>query len=243
MNLELSGLEGVREGMREPIQRFAARIQDLAGANAQSLTLIGEIVTPQFDDRRHKARSVLVVNTVDLNMLRELSKEGARWGKSHIAAPLIMTLDYIRASQDSFPLEFLEIRQFHQVLFGPDPFNDLKLEDVHIRLQCEREMKTILLGLRQSLLACGGRDREIGRISEDAATALVRTLRGILWLNRKKEAKPADAVVAEAGMLLGRSLPGIKEALLPQGHRDWDAYRALYADVEALLKERVDASS
>lgn len=240
MGFELTGLDLCHKDIHEPLQRFATRIGELVGPGALSLSLIGAAATPFHDPRRHIVRTALVLDSVDLIMLKEFSKEGPRWAKHRIAAPLVLTPDYIRASLDSFSLEFLEIQQHHRTLFGPDPFVDLSFRDADIRLQCERELKTILLGLRQSLLSCAGRDRELARIGEEAADTLVRTLRGLLWLKGRREAKPAEEVIADVGALLGRSLPGIKEALVPDGHRDWDAFRALYSDVESLLKEQVD---
>ena len=68
-------------------------------------------------------------------------------GKAKIAAPLIMTQDYIQNSLDSFPLEFLEIQQHHLCLFGQDSFAELSFYQPHLRLQCERELKSMLIGM------------------------------------------------------------------------------------------------
>ena len=63
---------------------------------------------------------------------------------------------------------------------------------------------------------------------------MTRTLCGLLWLNGIREAKPAREVLAEAERKLDRKLPGVRSALDPAAVHGWEAFQALYRDVEAL---------
>jgi hypothetical protein len=192
------------------------------------------VVAGYFDPQRHTVRNVLVLKRVDLDMLQALSRHGAKLGKNHIAAPLVMTASYIRDSLDAFPLEFLEVQQQHVTLFGPDAFADLAFEEGDVRLQCERELKVILIGLRQGLLASMGNERALGELEVDAAAGLLRTLRGMLWLKGQREAKPAGEVVAAVETLTGRRLDGLRTALDPTAERGWPVFELLYRDVAEL---------
>jgi len=234
MAQELAGLDRVVETMRQPLQDYTQLVQGLAGANAKSLALFGAIATGSFDASRHTARNVLVVTRVDLSMLRKLAEQGTRLGKSSIAAPLVMTPEYIAASLDTFPLELLEIHQNHLVVFGEDHFNDLSFDEGHIRLQCERELKTVLIGLRQGLLAAAGREKFLGALEVDAAEGLMRTLRGMLWLKGQKDPKPAPDVLTAVEKIAGRKLAGVRAALDRAAHHGWSEFESLYCDVEAL---------
>lgn len=229
-----AALDQVIEPMREPLRRFTGLVRELAGENAKSLSLIGAIAAGSFDANRHTARSVLVLEKVDLSMLRRLAEHGAQLGKDRIAAPLVMTPAYIEASLDTFPLELIEIKQNHVTLFGPDFFEELKFEEPDVRLQCERELKSVLIGLRQGLLASAGREKVLGAIDAQAGEKLIRTLRGMLWLKGKQEGKPAQEVVADAEALLDRKLPGLRIALDPSVERTWSKFEQLYDDVAAL---------
>lgn len=227
------------DAMREPIRHFSALVHTLAGADARALTLFGPIVTDQFDPARHTARSVLVVSDVDLGVLRRLAEHGAKLGASAIAAPLVMTPDYIRHSLDTFPLELIEIMQQHRTVFGEDFFVDLTFEDAHVRLQCERELKAVLIGLRQGLLAAAGRKKFIEALEVDVGTGLARTLRGMLWLKGDRDAKPATEVLSAVERITDRKLPGVRSAFDPSGQHGSDEFDLLYRDV-ALLGEVVD---
>lgn len=234
MGEESSGWNRVAASMRQPLQRYAELVKELAGSNAKALTLFGAVVAGSFDPSRHTARSVLVVDRVDLSMLRRLAERGVKFGKARIAAPLVMTSSYIKGSLDTFPLELIEIKQQHATVFGNDDFTDLSFEDAHVRLQCERELKTILIGLRQGLLAAAGREKFLGALEMDVAEGLMRTLRGLLWLKGRKEAKPAAEVVTDVEKTVDRKLAGVRTALDPAAHHGWDEFETLYRDVEAL---------
>lgn len=233
-------LDQLPASMRQPIQAYAQTVQSLAGGNALALTLYGAIAAGVFDPKLHTARSVVVLDRLDLEMLRSLAKEGPRMGKARIAAPLIMTPDYITASMDSFPLEFLEIQMRHLCVFGRDYFQDLALQENHVRLQCERELKTILIGMRQSLLAAAGKEKLLGEIEADVAERLVRTLRGLLWLHGQRDATPAAQAVSEIEHSINRELPGVRGAIRVGKEHGWSEFKTLYDDVDA-LRTVVDA--
>ncbi len=231
---ETSILDAIIEQLREPVSDFSDLVQQLSGSNAESLTIFGALAGGSFDPKRHTVRSVLVLDKIDLDLLRRLAEEGERLGKSGFAAPLIMTPDYIAASLDTFPLELIEIHQCHVNVFGTDHFGDLKFEDHHVRLQCEREFKSILISLRQGLLAAAGRENVLEAVEVDIAEQLVRTLRGMLWLKGSRDAKPAPAVVDEVSAMIDRRLDGARAALDPHVRHGWEAFQKLYQDVAAV---------
>lgn len=220
--------------MRERVGSYARLIQELFGESGKALTVFGSVLLDGFNVDRDTVRSVLVVERIELPLLRRLADRGAKLGKSGVAAPLMMTPEHIRTSLDTFPLELLEIQQQHVTLFGQDYFSELTFDNAHIRLQCERELKRVLIGMRQGLLASAGRERLVPEIGKDAADDLVRTLRGLLWLKGHKEFKSAIEVVGQIETLTTRKLPGLRGAVhtaMPAGWADFDR---LYLDVENL---------
>lgn len=234
MGEQVASSSRIAESMRRPIQDYSDLIKQHAGNRAQSLTLFGAIISDSFDPSRHTARSVLVLDAVDLALLRKIALQGAKLGKARISAPLVMTPKYIKSSLDTFPVELIEISQHHLTLFGEDCFADLSFDNSHIRLQCERELKTILIGLRQGLLAAAGREKFISAVETDIGEALMRTLRGMLWLKGIKEAKPAAEVLSEVEKIADRKLSGVRNALDTSAHHGWEEFERLYRDVEAL---------
>jgi hypothetical protein len=227
-------LERIVESLHEPVREYAQLIDEIAGASAEAVVIYGAAVDGPFDRAVHTARSVVIVKSVDLEILRRISTHGARLGKLRISAPLIMTTPYIQASCDTFPLEFIEIAQHHAMLFGEDVFGSLTFVDSHVRLQCERELKVLLIGMRQGMLAAAGREKVLGALEIDVADSLIRTLRGMLWLKDSKEDQPTSGIVSAIEQRCDRSLKGVRAALDRSGEHGWAQFHELYEDLEAL---------
>lgn len=227
-------LNHVPPAMQAPLRSYAERVEQLTADNLAGLTIFGEVLRSEFDASNAAAASVLVLQRNDLTSLRRLAEHGPTLGRRRIAAPLVMTPVYIAASRDTFPLELLEIHQRHATLCGHDYFAELPLQSEHVRLQCEREFKRILIQLRQALLAAAGREAVLGEAVVAAGPHVLRTLRGLLWLKGAKDWQPDDALVADGEKLAGRPLGGLRGAIHAPGQHGWADFTALYEDAEKL---------
>lgn len=224
----------VAPSMQAALRGLTELVSREAGENLAGLTAFGAVLSPDFDPGRMTAATVMVLDRMDLALLRRLAEHGPALGSQQIAAPLVMTPAYIRRSFDSFPLEMLEIHQCHITLAGRDFFESIEIESQYVRLQCEAEFKRILIRMRQGLLMAGSREDVLAELVMDIGQHLLRTLRGLLWLQGKRDPLPREQVVAESEQRVGSPLPGVRSATLPHGEHGWDEFRALYEDVEKL---------
>ncbi len=227
-------LERVAAVMRGPVESYVAILREVIGARLRSLTLYGAVLDGSFNPRNDSADSVLVVDGLEPALLRRLADRGQSLGRLGFAAPLTMTPEHIGTSLDTFPLEFIEIAQRHATVVGADPFSELAFVEADVRLQCEREVKRLLIGLRQGLLATAGRQRLMPSLERDAASALMRTLRGVRWLRGQKEFMPTEDVVTAVEKIAGRRLEGLRTALDRSVQPGWEEFEKLYHDVEAV---------
>ncbi|MBI1826471.1 MAG: hypothetical protein HYR83_08800, partial [Planctomycetes bacterium] len=106
--------------------------------------MFGKALTAGFDPRQHPAQTAVVVERLEPASLRKLAGHGMRMGRAGLDVPLLMTLQHIECSLDTFPLELLEIQQLHITVRGADHFADLSFDPANVRLQCERELKRTL---------------------------------------------------------------------------------------------------
>jgi hypothetical protein len=234
MSASLEGLEKLGKALRPPVEHYATRLQDLCGNRVLALSIYAAAAAGTFDAERHTIRSAVVFTAVDLETLRQLAHEGSSLGKHRIAAPLVFTPAFLKDSCDTFPLELVEIQQQHATIFGHDYFTPLTFAEGDIRLQCERELKVIQIGMHQGLLASSGNERTLAKIGHELTEHLVRTLRGVLWLKGQRDGRPATQVVQEIEKLLERSLPGVWGALGQADGTPWQHFSNLYADVQSL---------
>jgi len=234
MNETYEVLSRLSEPLRAPVGDYVATLRKLAGSHILAMEILGDAAVGSFAAERERVQSAVIFDTISLDVLRQIGLEGSRLSAQHIAAPLVFTPGYLAHSCDAFPLEFIEIQQRHLTIFGQDYFTPLVFKDADVRLQCERELKVISIGLHQGLLSSGGHEKQLNEIIVRLTEHFLRTLRGLLWLKGVRESRSPDQVVQEIEKLADRTLPGLWSALGKPNGTAWQRYCKLYADVQVL---------
>jgi predicted nucleotidyltransferase len=154
--------------------------------NIHSITLTGSALTDDFVPGKSDINSIVVLTEMDLKFLEFLAILGKKYQKKRIAAPLIMTPEYIMNSLDVFPIEFLNIKLLHKTIFGENLFQDLEINRADLRLQCERELKVRLIGLRQGYISCLGNSKMLMDMFIDSFSGYIPLFKGIMLLLGKE---------------------------------------------------------
>jgi hypothetical protein len=175
--MEKADLTGLIPSVAAKLEPMVADILSEHAQNIHSVHVVGSAVAPDYNEKFSDINSVIVLNEMSLKFIAFLAPLGKKYGKKRIAAPLVMTPEYIRKSLDVFPVEFLNYKLVHKTVYGSDILADLQILGPHLRLQCEREIKVKLIGLRQGYLSSLGKKK-------DLAAALVRSLTGSIALFR-----------------------------------------------------------
>jgi hypothetical protein len=106
----------------------------------------------------------------------------ARWRKSRVAVPLCMTGDYICSSLDAYPIEFLDMKLHHVLVYGKDIFAEIEIQPGHLRLQIERELRGKILHLRKRFLDTEGKEKPLRELIKVSLTAFLATFKAMLFL-------------------------------------------------------------
>ena len=175
-------MENVRNDIQKTVQALYGTLNQELGSNMLSLTLVGSAVTDDFVSGKSDINSVLVVNNVDEQFLSVLAAMGPQMGRKRLRAPLLMTPSYIERSCDVFAVEWLDFQKFHQTVHGADPFESLTFQKEHVRLQCEKQLKSILIQIRQGYISSAEKKDILAAVLTSAAKELLPYLRAMLWL-------------------------------------------------------------
>lgn len=170
-------LERVPSAVSAKAAPFLAELEKVVGPALHSLHLVGSAVTPDWNAASSDINTLLVLREMDLAVLESIAPLGQRFKGSGIAPPLVMDPGYVHSSLDVFPMEFLEMRLIHETVLGEDLLASIAIDRGDLRHQCEREIKSRLVGLRQGYL------RSLGG-SKALAETLVRFLAGYQPLAR-----------------------------------------------------------
>jgi hypothetical protein len=194
-------VEKLRKEIQQPVQSLAEKLITDMGDNFESLTVVGSALTNDFDTKRSDINSVLVIGQRSHKLLKYIANMGKDLAKKRFQAPLLMTQEYIERSLDVFGMEFLDFQLTHATVAGDDPFANLTFQKENVRLQCERELKSALIQLRQSYIRSMGHHKQVGPMLAECVKQLVIVMRTMLWLRdieRPQEYQPTIEAAVKA---------------------------------------------
>ncbi|MDP1991789.1 MAG: hypothetical protein Q8K00_12300, partial [Syntrophales bacterium] len=113
----------------------------------------------------------------------------------------------LQGSQDSYPIEFLNMKRHYIVVFGADVLAEFAFDRCHIRLQLERELRGKLINLRSGYLATGGNTRKIRELITLSLTAFISLFGAMLYLKNIEIPHGKREVITAAGQAFGINAP------------------------------------
>jgi hypothetical protein len=161
---------------------FVEEVRGRAGAPLLSVVAYGSALGPQFRPGVSDYNFLLVADPVDLPLLERLATLAGKWRKRRISVPLVVRPIFIASALDSWPLEFLSMTAQYRVLYGEDPLAGISFQPEHIRLQCEREIRSKLLLFRRAYIECEGAPKRLKQALDRGWPSLLAILRGLLFL-------------------------------------------------------------
>ncbi len=190
--------DGVRETIREPLRLLVERLQAALGENLQSVTVVGSSLTDDFQPGASDINTVAVVGEHDVATLNAVAALVKPLSRRNLSPPLLMTSAYIERSRDVFGVEFLDFQLTHETILGADPFASLRMQKAGVRLQCERELKAMLVRLRQGYIAGSGQRKMVRDLLISTAKGLAPVARAMLWLKDLERPRTMDAALRKA---------------------------------------------
>ncbi|HUV82757.1 MAG TPA: hypothetical protein VMW53_06750 [archaeon] len=115
---------------------------------------------------------LVVCNTFDFTTLQKL--------KQLKEIPLILTKEELTDGVDVFPIEFLNIKKHHKIIYGEDFLKDLVISKIFLRHQLEFEFRSKLIHLRREYLQFKGKDFD--NLILSVIPTLVPIIGGLLYL-------------------------------------------------------------
>lgn len=193
-------LERLNPGAAERVQPFLEEILNQYYENIHSICIMGTAITDDFDIKSSDINSIFTLGKMDLSFLGLIAPLGKKYSKSKVAAPLIMTPEYIKRSLDVFPVEFLNFKLIYAVVFGDDIFEGIEIDRIDLRHQCERELKTKLIWLRQGYISSMGDTKILAEGFVNTISEYIPLFRGIITLlGQEPPIRQNEVVTALAG--------------------------------------------
>jgi hypothetical protein len=161
---------------------FVEEVRERVGAALLSVAAYGSALGPHFRPGASDYNFLIVADPVDLDFLERLAILAGKWRKRRISVPLVVQPIFIAGALDSWPLEFLSMMAHYRVLHGDDPLAGITFQPEHVRLQCEREIRSKLLLFRRAFIECEGTPKRLKQALDRGWPSLLAIFRGLLYL-------------------------------------------------------------
>jgi predicted nucleotidyltransferase len=194
--------------METKLGELVGRLKEAGGKNLESVVLYGSAASGTYRPGTSDLNVLCTLVTIDVHELQLLAPVVLWWMREEKEpAPLFFLTEELQSSTDVFAIESLDIKRAHRVLFGKDPVADLEIPMNLHRVQVERDLRLLLLRLRQHVLHAGKNELEFTAILKKTASGAVTLLRHtLLAFGEEPSAEPpalferiAAVTGAEAG--------------------------------------------
>jgi hypothetical protein len=230
-------LDNIREPIREPLRLLVQRLEAGLGDNLKSVSVVGSSLTQDFEPKISDINTVVLLDAYDIPALNAVAVLAPSLSRHKISPPLLVTPFYIDRSRDVFGVEFLDFQLIHETILGEDPFAPMQFDKQAVRLQCERELKAMLVRLRQGYVASGADRRMVRDILISTAKGLTPLLRAMLWLTDADRPKTMDSTLRRAAGEFEVDLG----AVLAAHHGRREKPRSTDAEIESAFVAVLDA--
>ena len=168
------------------LEQLTEALKTACGDNLTSVILYGSAAAGDHTGKRSDYNVLVVTQDLGRNALAAFSKTAKAWSKAGNPAPLLFTMERLKKSTDVFPVELLDIKECHQILFGADVVSDLDICTDNLRLQIEHELRGNLIQLRQQYLLATGNAKEVCGLMVRSLSSFLVLFRAALRLFEKE---------------------------------------------------------
>ena len=161
---------------------FTNDYKNTFGDDLIAIILYGSAARGEYIYKKSDINFLIVMSESGIKRLRGALPFISKWKKRNVSTPLMLTPEYIQSALDSFPIEFMTMKQNYRVVYGEDILAAIEIQPRHLRLQCEREMRGKLLSLREGYLNTNGKSSMIKRLIKATIPAFSSIFSALLFL-------------------------------------------------------------
>lgn len=163
-------------------EKLVQELKQACPTGLKSVVLYGSGAAGDHAGKRSDYNILVVTEDLGLDTLDALSKTAVKWSRAGNPAPLLFTEERLKQASDVFPIELLDIRESHKVLYGDDPVTALDIDTKNLRLQIEHELRGKLIQLRQSYLLTQGKSKAVSNLMVESLSTFLVLFRASLRL-------------------------------------------------------------
>lgn len=157
-------------------------LKELYGQRLISVILYGSCAGDVCENEFSDINTMVIIDNLHALDLKNATSAVSEFMKTKNPLPLFMDKEEWFNSCDVYPIEYSDIKDRYKILYGEDIVKPLVLEKSNLRLQCEHEIKNLLIKLRQNYLAQSNDLKAIEKLLKTSSKSFFALFRAILRL-------------------------------------------------------------
>lgn len=230
------------EAVKKNINGFVENLKQIYRDDLISIVLYGSAASGELVENHSNVNILIVLKNMDLLTL-EKSRRLVNNPSNRRIGPLFLSQEYLLNSSDVFPIEFLDMKENHICLHGQDVIKEIKIDWKNLRFQCEQELKSKLILLKQQYLKMNLQDRKaLANLLFRNLTSVAHILRNLVRLKGKTPSYAKEDILKEIAVELQVETPTLvriwqaKKNSVNLKTEDW---KSLFADFVLELEKIV----
>lgn len=163
------------------LDKFVEELKNTLGENLLSVIAFGS--QANVEDAKSNLNLMIVTNELTAENLYDISKPVKKWVKGKNPIPVIMNRDEWYSSFDVYAIEYADIKENYRIIYGVDLIPTISINKYFLRLQCESELKSLLLKYKNNFLMNVKSDREMKKLLNNVIKTLLVIFRSVLRLH------------------------------------------------------------
>lgn len=163
-------------------QEFLTSLQAAWGVHLKSVIRYGAAAVDDHSTVPADQFILIVLDEVKAPLLAMAADPIRQWVKKGNPMPFIFDELTFTQSTDIFPIDYLNMQDHHETLWGADILKDIRIDHRHLRLQCESEMRGKLIHLKSEFVLNCHKPKKLLDLMLYTLSDFDRVMTGILHL-------------------------------------------------------------
>lgn len=188
--------------VQDALSGLVQDLQTTHGENLASVVLYGSAAAGDHVELRSDYNLLIALHRITPEDLRLAQAPMREWQRLGHPLPVYFTVEELTDAGDVFPIEFHQMAKARVVLHGNDPFEFVKLSDLHLRHQTEYELRTKLIQLRRLYIPASVSVDKLCDLLTESLSSFASLFRAVLLLHGQDPPVAKPEVVRATARLL-----------------------------------------
>jgi predicted nucleotidyltransferase len=191
---------------QEAFNHLVGDLKATHGDNLASVVLYGSAAAGDFVQIKSDYNVLIALHRILPEDLKQAQAPAREWQRLGHPLPVYFTAAELRDAADVFPIEFHQMERARVVLYGPDPFESLRISDRNLRHQTEYELRSKLLQLRRLYIPASASAERLRDLMADSLSSFAVLFAPVLLLHGEEPPVLKREVVRATARRLGLEL-------------------------------------